>query len=211
MTFEQLAREILARPCEHRVRLIAVDGGAGSGKTTFARCLASALSAAVIQLDDFISVDDLEHFWPRFEAQVLGPLMRGEDLNYQIRDWVGDHRGRSLGAEHKRMSFCSTVVLEGVSSSRKALSSRLSFAVWVETLEPLRLKRGLDRDAEVAGNREIWDAWLKLEAAFLQADGARSRADLVVDGTRPYVEEGRTFHVLKRRARPLALNKHRAV
>jgi uridine kinase len=197
MSFDELAREILARSCVHPVRLIAVDGGAGAGKSTFAARLASTLGAAIIQLDDFIAWDDLEHFWPRLEVQVLEPLFRGEDLHFQIRDWVGDVRGRGLLAERRYMPFSPIVVLEGVTSSRRALSSRLSYAVWIETPEALRLQRGLERDAEVPENRDMWAAWLVMEAAFLQADGAGARADLVVDGTRQ-AADGRV-HVLERR------------
>jgi uridine kinase len=197
LSFDELAREILARPCLHRVRLIAIDGGAGAGKTTFAARLAAALGAPIIQLDDFISWDDLEHFWPRLEAEVLEPLFRGEDLHFQIRDWVGDVRGRGLLAERTHMPFAPTVVLEGVTSSRKALTSRLSFSVWLEAPAPLRMARGLERDADVPDNREMWEGWLPMETAFLHADGARSRADLIVDGTRP-AADGR-FHVLERR------------
>jgi uridine kinase len=196
MSFDDLAREIMARPAAHRVRLIAVDGGAGAGKTTFSAQLAGALGAAIIQMDDFISWDGLEHFWPRLEAEVLEPLFRGEDLHYRIRDWVGDVRGRGLLAEQKHQPFSPIVVLEGVSSSRRALSSRLGYAVWIDTPPAVRMQRGLERDADVPGNREMWEAWLPMETAFLEADGARARADLVIDGTRR-VADG--LHVLERR------------
>jgi uridine kinase len=190
-------RRLIGAP-EAAAALLAVDGGAGAGKSTFAGCLASALGAAVIQLDDFVVLDDLEQFWPRFEAQVLEPLYRGEDLRYQVRDWVGDYRGHGLLAEPRCMPFCGTVVLDGVSSSRRALSARLSFSVWIDAPEPLRLERGLERDAEIADSRAIWNAWLSMEASFLAMDGARQRADLIVDGSQSHVA-GHAFYILEKR------------
>jgi hypothetical protein len=52
------------------------------------------------------------------------------------------------------------------------------------------LQRGLERDADVEGNREIWDNWQTFESAFHEADGTRARADLIVDGTAPYGAAG---------------------
>jgi hypothetical protein len=70
-----LAREILARPLVHRVRLVAVDGAAGAGKSTFARSLAAALGGApIVPIDDFLAWDDLTEFWPRGERGGVEPL-----------------------------------------------------------------------------------------------------------------------------------------
>jgi hypothetical protein len=43
-----------------------------------------------------VSWDDVAGWWPRFERQVLVPLLSGQDATYQVRDWVGDEFGRSL-------------------------------------------------------------------------------------------------------------------
>ena len=60
------------------VRLVAVDGFAGSGKTTFAGRLAEALGAQVLHTDDLLEgwVDTVS-FWPRLEEWVLAPLRAG--------------------------------------------------------------------------------------------------------------------------------------
>lgn len=178
-TFVELGRVLESLPARP-VRLIAVDGGAGSGKTTFATLLGQAMAVPVLQIDDFVSWLNLESWWPRFEAQVLGPLFRGEDLEFQVRDWVGDTYGEGLG-DWKRVPWCETMILEGIGSSRMALADRLAYAIWVEAPEDLRIRRGIERDGET--DEALWRKWMPYEAEFFARDGARSRADLHVDGT----------------------------
>jgi dephospho-CoA kinase len=74
LEFSALARRILERTSRHPVRLIAVDGGAGAGKSTFAATLGPALGdVPIIPMDDFAAFDDLVEYWPRFEAEVIAP------------------------------------------------------------------------------------------------------------------------------------------
>lgn len=62
-TYNGLSQCIRQLPCRHVVRLIAVDGRAGAGKTTFATRLANALGhVPIIALDDFLAWDDLVDF-----------------------------------------------------------------------------------------------------------------------------------------------------
>jgi uridine kinase len=194
--FSALANGILERPCAHPVRLISVDGGAGAGKTTFAAQLSKALgNAPVIPMDDFISFDDLEEFWPRLEAQILAPLFQGKGFRYQKRDWVKDMAGRSLD-EWRELPFSKIVIFEGIGAGRKALDSRLAYRIWVEAPLQTRFERGLARDGHIEGIQEIWERFLPGEKQFLDADGGKGRADLVIDGTKPY--EGEDFWFLDR-------------
>jgi hypothetical protein len=167
-----LAHRVLAAPGP--VRLVAVDGPAGSGKSTFARDLARALGRApVVDLDDFFAWTDLETWWPRLEAEVVRPLLAGRPARWAVRDWHGDPHGTAtLG--HRSAPPHPAVVLDGVSSSRAALAPRLALAVWVEAAPEERLRRGVARDGEAM--RAEWEAWQALEARFFAADGARGRA-----------------------------------
>lgn len=196
--FDELANRILSLPCPHRVRLVGVDGFAGSGKTTFAARLAANLGAApIVPMDDFASLDDLTEYWPRFEAQILEPLSLGGDVRYQMRDWAGDYHGRSLGA-WREIPFAETFVFEGIGAARRELSSRLTFAVWVAADAELRLQRGVERDQRIPGALEIWQGFMPGEQRYFEADGTFERAGLVVDGRVPYDDRGR-FRVLELR------------
>ena len=162
------------------VRLIGVDGPSGSGKSTIGSSLAAALEAPVIEIDDFVSWGDFAGWWPRFDAQVLVPLLSGQDARYQVRDWHDDEFGDAL-AGWKSVAQHPFVVLEGVTCTRREISDRLAVRVWVEAPAEERLRRGIARDGE--SHRSLWERWMAEESAFFERDGARDRADFVVDGT----------------------------
>jgi uridine kinase len=163
---------------------VAVDGRAGSGKSTFAQCLSKALAGApILPLDDFLSWDDLTEFWPRLEADVLLPLFQGRDARYQARDWQHDPYGRGLGA-WKDFPFAPLVILEGVGSARMELRSRLAYAIWVDTPPQVCLERGISRDG--IDRASLWVEWQQREAAFFESDPVRSRVHLIVNGQRRF-------------------------
>jgi len=178
-TFAELAGRIAAADRHGLVRLVAVDGPGGAGKSTFAGRLAVALDdAPVIPIDDFLSWEDLTGWWPRFEQQVVEPLLAGRPAVYQRRDWEHDYWGAALGP-WRTVPPAPVVVVEGVTASRRALAGRLACAVWVDTTPEVRLGRGLRRDG--ARIRAAWLDFMGREEAFFAADGTRERADVLVD------------------------------
>jgi uridine kinase len=202
-----LAARVLATPPRlGRVRLVCVDGPAGSGKTTLASRLAAALAdaprppsgersaagpaehtplaasaaptgAAVVHLDDlYEGWSGLDGVWERLAAQVLGPLASGRPGRYQRYDWVA---GRF--ADWVDVPVPDVLVVEGCGSAPRAAQGRTVLVVWVEAPEPVRLRRGLERDGE--GMRMEWERWMDREAVHFAREGTRARADVVVDGT----------------------------
>lgn len=170
--------EIMARPAVNGLRLVAVDGPGGAGKSTFARELAALAGAPIIEMDDFLSWLDLSDWWPRLEEQVLEPLLAGRDALYQQRDWTGDEFGESLG-EWATQPWAPLVILEGITSARRSIADRLAYAVWVEAPRGVCLERGVERDGE--DRRELWQRWQLEEDKWFAADGTRERADLVIE------------------------------
>jgi uridine kinase len=171
------ARVRESRPRLGEVRLIVVDGPAGSGKTTFAARLASVLGhAPVVHMDDLYEGWDGLHagLWQRLESQLLGPLRSGRPARYQVFDWAA---GRF--AQWVDVPPATALVLEGVGAAALPVDSSAVLRVWVEAPEELRLARGLARDGEAL--RDEWVRWTALEAAHFAADGTRGRADHVVD------------------------------
>lgn len=174
-----------ADPLLGPVRLVCVDGPAGSGKTTLADALARALrgagsgAVAVIHLDDlYEGWSGLGGVWDRVEAQLLGPLGRGEPARWQRYDWV---EGRF--AEWHDLPVPDVLVLEGCGSAPRDVDGRAVLRLFVEAPPRLRLRRGLDRDGEAM--RAEWVRWQVLEAAHFATEQTRERADVVVDGTAP--------------------------
>lgn len=174
-----LASRVLADPPRlGPVRLVVVDGPAGSGKTTFAAGLAAALRPApVVHMDDLYEgwsglVDGV---WGRLEQQVLAPLRAGRPGRYQRYDWAA---GQFAGWVDVPVS--AALVVEGVGSAALPVDPWAVLRVWVEAPQEVRMARGVERDGEAL--RDEWARWTELEAAHFTADGTRSRADLLVDG-----------------------------
>jgi uridine kinase len=155
-----------------------VDGPAGSGKSTLAHLLSEQSGAPVVRIDDFLSWTDLDGWWPRFDDEVLQPLLAGRDARYRIRDWAGDEFGSAV-AGWKTTSWNTLVIIEGVTCTRLATLEALTYRIWVEAPASVRLERGVARDGE--SHRALWERWMTLEDEFFARDRTRARADLVVD------------------------------
>jgi hypothetical protein len=182
-----LAGEIRARPCPGPVRLVAVDGRAGAGKSTVARALARACGGGVpiIRVDDFLFWRDIGSWWPRLENEALRPLLAGAAARFRVRDWASDPLGQGVGG-WAEVAAADVVIVDGVTSSRQAIAGDLVMALWVETPGDERLRRGIARDGEQ--RRPLWIEWMALEEEFFRRDGAMARADYIVCGqpSRPY-------------------------
>jgi len=158
------------------VRLVAIDGPGGSGKTTFASHLAAAAGGAtVVHTDDFASASNPIDWWPRMLEQVIAPLSEGRSGRYQRYDWPSDAM-----AEWHTVSQAPIVIIEGVSAGRKEWAQHLSFVIWIETPADIRLARGLERDG--AEQRQQWLEWMAAEDRHYAGDPTKRRADLIIDG-----------------------------
>ncbi len=174
-------RAAAAPPRLGPVRLVCIDGPAGSGKTTLAAAVGRelvgrGLDAAVLHLDDlYDGWAGLEgSLWPRLAAQVLEPLRRGRPGRYQRYDW--DAGGFDGWVD---VPVPAVLVLEGCGSARRAAAPFVVLTVWVEAPPDLRLARGLARDGEAA--RAHWERWMADEAAHFAREGTAERADVHLD------------------------------
>ncbi|MEV6138510.1 aminodeoxychorismate synthase [Nocardia sp. NPDC051990] len=157
------------------IRLVAVDGPAGAGKSTFAASLAVLCDAQVVHTDDFADGNNELPGWARLEEQVLEPIAQGRPGRYQRFDW--DERAL---AEWHDVVPGGVLILEGVSSARAAVRDRLSLAVWIDTPRALRLARGLERDG--AHTLPLWEQWMAAEDEHFATDHTRDQADLIIFG-----------------------------
>ena len=187
--FDDLAAVILSRPPRlGPVRLVAVDGPSGAGKTVFADRLARRLNAPVLHTDDLLDGwADQFTFWARLEEQVLQPLRCGRIAEYQRYRW--DRPG--FGGEQVRIEPAGVVVMEGVSSARRVIRPELSLAVFVTAPPLLRWTRVLARDgtADIAFSAYL-ERWRAAEDRHFAADRTPQYAEVGVDGGADGSDEG---------------------
>ena len=120
-TYRQLAERIEALPPAGglRTRVVAVDGQGAAGKTTFAGRLAAALGGAPVVHTDDVFARVGHPWWPTLESDVLAPLAAGGP---------------------------GVLLIEGVSSSRRAIAGRLAYAICMQVPAGPRMARGIARD-----------------------------------------------------------------
>ncbi|MGW5096876.1 uridine kinase family protein [Streptomyces nodosus] len=156
------------------VRLIGVDGHAGSGKSTFAGRLAAALGGApVLQLDDIATHQELFTWTERLLREVIEPLGRGETAHYRPYDW----RARRFGPA-RALPPAPVILLEGVGAGRRALRPRLARLLWMDLPREEAWARGRARDGEE--QRAFWARWTEEERRHFAGDPSRRYADLLV-------------------------------
>lgn len=191
----RVLEELLARvvPRNAAYPTVVVDGRGASGKTTLADLLVSHLEGwAVVHGDDYFEPHDHPVTWgdfdeERFDVDVLARVRQGErEIPVQPFDFA---LGR-LGAVRP------VVVHRGLVVERWfgfGLDAPWDVRIWVETPPEVCLERGLARDGGVAlGERArlAWTTvWQPREEAFIQAVQPRRHADLLLDGTRPFLDQ----------------------
>lgn len=170
-----------SRPGLGPVRFVAVDGRAGSGKTTFARRLARACRNTGMCVEE-IHTDDLLPgwaqplaFWPGLANQILVPLAANRPGAYAAYDWA---TGR-FRTERIEVPVPDLLLVEGVASACQAARASLTRAFRVLTPRGTRLSRGIARDGEHLCSE--WLRWMTAEDAHF-ADDPGAPSDLLIDG-----------------------------
>jgi hypothetical protein len=176
-------RDLIARlhtlPRRRLTLLVAVDGLTGAGKSTFTRAL-SALDPGldVLQMEEFVLPESERESldvrgpadWRRLRSQVLLPLSRDQPARYQRPDSPPGAMGDPWDQwEWRLVPVGGIVIVEGLYSCLKALTTFYDFRIWVDAPDEIRLRRcpGI-RDAE-----EVYRAGQNPEAAaHLKVDGS---------------------------------------
>jgi uridine kinase len=161
-----------------RTTLIAVDGPAGSGKTTLAEALAAALRTTRGEVR-VLHMDDLYEGWSGLDVtleervldQVLRPLAAGATGHWQAYDW---EQGRF--ADWHELAAPDVLILEGCGSGAASYAPYTSLLVWLEADPATRIARGVARDGEDV--RSDWLEWMELESSYFATNRTSQRADV---------------------------------
>ena len=173
-TVDHVVAGVRAAPARlGEVRLVAVDGPSGSGKSVFADALCARLGATLVRTDDFATWDDPVSWWPRLVAGVLSPLANGRPGSYRRTEWSD---GRPHPGADVHVAVSEVIVVEGVSAGRRSVRPLLSALVWCELPDPgARLARAVARDGEDC--RKSLLNWQSFESGWFAVDGAKEAAD----------------------------------
>lgn len=178
------------QPKVGEVTFLAIDGHGGSGKSTFAKLLAQKIGAEIIHTDDFVNWKNLLNWGSRVKEEVFDPIQHGvKCLSYQPTSWWENHNPEPI----QNQLVTGIMILEGVGSSRKEFDEYISYRIFVDTSKEVCLERGLNRDSGTGKSREeitkIWEDWFREEEEYMQNDDPIIKADLVIDGTKPFEDQ----------------------
>ncbi|CAN5148249.1 AAA family ATPase [soil metagenome] len=170
---DELVAAALLESARSSVRpVVLIDGGSGSGKSTIAEALASALGAQRVSLEDiYPGWHGLEQASDAVRATVLAPDAPG----WLRWDWARGER-----AEWHPLDPEKPLVVEGSGGLSAANRALATLGIWVELDPETRKARALERDGDLYA--PWWDIWAEQERAFAQRERPREHADLILDG-----------------------------
>ena len=162
-------------PLAGLTRVIAIDGPAGSGKTTLAAQLGAQLDGSFVLNTDqlYPGWDGLAEGSRRLVNDVLRPLSQGAAATVRPWDWSSKREGEPLP-----LPACATLIVDGAGCGSRAAAPFLSMIIWLEADPVLRQRRAVERDGEMFAPH--WQSWATQERALFDREQTRERADLII-------------------------------
>lgn len=158
--------------------IIAIEGGAASGKTTLSGILAEVYDCNVFHMDDFFLRPEQrtpERFAEiggnvdreRFAAEVLKPLKMKETVCYRPFDCRAWALGDPITVPPKKLT-----IIEGVYSMHPDLAESYDYSVYLDIDADFQRERILKRNPAPLAKR-FFEEWIPLENRYF--DGMRVR------------------------------------
>ena len=170
--------------------LVGIDGGAGSGKTTFARLLVESvremkIPAALVLTDNFFrpsaervnhqfplaTVSDID--WERLRDQLIVPLRSGKTARFQLYDWPADRLKDWVAIDAGGVT-----IIDGITATRDELTNYYDLRIWFTCLRNIRVSRLLGRGDTSAA--EI-DNWMPGEDDYIASHSPERKAHLIIN------------------------------
>ena len=144
--YQSLLQEIIGIEND-KTTLIAIDGVAGSGKTTLALKLATDLTDSYV-----VHMDDLYDGWnnplsqkltARVISQLLNPISKQMSVSYQVFNWK-----LNRFTDFKSVPQSKYLILEGVGSAQREFRPYMNKIIWIECDPNLGYNRVIARDGD---------------------------------------------------------------
>ena len=182
-TIGKIEVEIVRLPED--IKVLAIDGRCGAGKTTLAGLLSQRLGCGVIHMDDFFLPEELRTperlaepggnvHYERFAEEVLPGLQKEAAFRYRRFDC----KRMALGEEVLVPSGKIRIV-EGAYSCHPFFGEYMSLRIFCdigpeEQLRRIRSRNGEEAAAAFAGK------WIPMEERYFQAWEVEKKADILI-------------------------------
>lgn len=159
--------------------IIAIDGVAGSGKTTLAIKLSEELSNAPV-----VHMDDLYNGWSnpfsdelvqRVTKQILKPYLISNSASYQKYNWVNKTFSETVDISHPKY-----LILEGVGSGQSSFRGYIQKLIWIDLDPTIGYQRVIKRDGEHI--KESMKKFLIDQEKHFNAELTNNHADYIIKG-----------------------------
>ncbi len=162
--------------------VFAIDGRAGSGKTTLAHELFLALAqdrtVTVIHLDEIY--DGWENALSFSLTEKLHDLLQG--LSEEKTQWLPIYNWTAQSFDSsKEITPCDLLILEGVASAQEIVREYATATIWLDVDRELGLERVLERDGQAITAQML--QWQMDEDAHFSQDKTRENTDFVLSTT----------------------------
>jgi len=165
--------------------LLAIDGPAGSGKTSLANQLSNELNSATT-----IHMDDLYNGWEdaltatltrHLEEWILDPLIQEASVKYQKFDWTSGEYGPPVEIRDIEL-----LILEGVGAAQARIRNQADLTIWIEVGAQIGLARVLDRDGTQILPYML--KWQERESAHFINDQTKENCQIFIDGSNTQIK-----------------------
>ena len=173
MVLEQAISLIRQKLTEKSPLIVALEGGAATGKTTLAAQLAKHFQAPVISMDEFFLPPSLRTparfsepggniHYERFDEEVAAPLRAGNAFSYRIFDCSQmDFHGE------KHIALCPLILVEGVYSLHPRYRDIYDLRLFLKTDPQIQNARLKERGEWLYGRFQ--KDWLPMEKMYFDA------------------------------------------
>ncbi|MDP1720140.1 MAG: hypothetical protein Q8L08_03965 [Candidatus Nanopelagicaceae bacterium] len=186
MDLVKVVHEVLLMPPRCGItHVLAIDGRAGSGKTTLASDLFLALSVkspvSLVHMDEIYGGWDcaLGESLSKRLSNLLEDLSRGKSHQLPVYDW----NAKAFNS-HRTITPTRILILEGVGSAQRIVREFATVTFWLDIDSETGLTRVLERDGKIS--KPFMSQWQADEDEHHRREKTRESADFVLSTIQPF-------------------------